>query len=100
MQGKQMGVKVRDYCVLELTVIHAYLHKRLRVQAFTKGREMGGGGETWGSEQRMFHAWEYKHSSACALKRLGGEGCEVYCLLFGLRLPSPGKRPDSYLRSV
>lgn len=35
---------------------------------------MGGGGGTWGSEQRMFHPWQYKHNTVCDLKRLGWEG--------------------------
>lgn len=73
MWGKQMGVKVREYCVLELTVIHDTSVQLAKSPAICQRK--GGGGWGWGMgyEQRMFRPWEYKHSIVCDLKRLGQE---------------------------
>lgn len=70
-QGKQMGVKVGEYCVLELTMIYNTSTQITKSPGICQ-REDGVG--TWGCEQRMFHPWEYKHSTICDQKRLGWEG--------------------------
>lgn len=93
--GQQMKVKVREYCVLKLTVIHNTSAQIAKSPSIYQ-RE-GGGRWGWdvGSEQRMFRPREYKHSAVCGLKRLSREGHEACCPLFRLCSPSPRKRPDS-----
>lgn len=73
MWGKQMGVKVREYRVLELTVTHNTSVQIAKSPAICQREGGGGWGRDVGYEQRMFCPGEDKHSIICDLKRLGQE---------------------------
>lgn len=88
-----MGVKVGEYCVLELTMIYNTSIQITKSPGICQ-KESGVG--TRGCEQRMFHPWDYKHSTICDQKGLVWKAVEVCCPLFGLCLASP----ESYLCRV
>lgn len=99
-----MRVEVQEYCVLELTVIHSMsvqMAENLGICQST-GDEKWGGAQ--GCKQRMFHSWEYKHSTICNLKRLGWEGhgslLRIVWTLFSLPKEVPRKLPVLCLRTV
>ena len=52
MWGKQMGVKVREYCVLELTVIHDTSAQLAKSPAICQRK--GGGGWGWGTRKESY----------------------------------------------